>query len=100
MHFGERLSELIPCDRLAPDTNALGRLHQMRGRVKPGANTGGAESGFDHGASGSLPVGSGHMDESAGAMRVAQSLEQPRDPHQIELGGLNLVAKRVKKVNR
>src|ERR1700693_1192876 len=39
------------------------------------------------------------MDEAAHAMRVAEGLEQPRNPLQVELSGLDLISERVKKAN-
>ena len=37
--------------------------------------TGGAQAGFDHGAGGAFPVGSGHVYDAKGPLRLVQSFE-------------------------
>ena len=71
---------VIGSDGLAGDPNALGGFDQVRRRIKPGANARGPQSGFNHRAGGTLPVGSRDVNEAAGTMRVAECAEQPRDP--------------------
>ena len=85
--------------RLAGDVDALGGFHQVRRSVESRANACGAQSGLDHGAGGTLAVGSGDVNPAARALRIAEGIEQTRDALQAEFGGLDFVAERVQEVD-
>ncbi len=68
VHTVKRRAELLRRDCCAIHANPLGRLHQVRRRVKACTNTGSAERAFNEGASGSLPVGSRDMDEAQASL--------------------------------
>src|SRR5580658_3157735 len=97
MNFRAGFRELIFCNRLSADLDALGGFYQMRRRIEAGAHPGNPQAGLNHGAGGTLPVSPGHVNEAALAMRAAQRFQQSCNSVQSELRGLNLVSERVEK---
>ena len=100
VHPVEGGGELRGGDRAAIDADALGRLDQMRRGEQAGAQAGGAQPGFDHGAGGAFAVGAGDVHDARQAFGIAERLEQRGDALQAELGGLDFVAERVEELDR
>src|SRR5580692_12093300 len=97
MNFREGFRELIFCNGLSVDLDALSGLYQMRRCVEARAHAGSPQAHLNHGAGGTLPVSPCHVNEAALAMRTAQRFQQSCNSVQSELRGLNLVSERVEK---
>ena len=72
----------------------------MRRSEEAGAEAGGAQGRFDHGAGGAFAIGAGDVHEAEPVLRAAQGFEHGADALQAEFGGLDLVAERVEELNR
>ena len=68
--------------------------------VESGANACGAESGVDHGAGGTFPVGAGDVDHAIGTLGIAEVGEYGLNALQAELSGEDFVAQGKEKMFR
>ncbi len=92
MDLGEGGGEIGDRDGLAVDADAFGGFDEMGRGVDAGADAGGAEGAFEHGADGALAVGAGDVDGAKGAVGQGEGGEEGLDEFEAEFDGFELVA--------
>ena len=81
----ERGEELL-VQRLAVDPDALAERVQVGAGEQAGAQSGGAQAGFDHRGGGAFALGAGDMDGGASVLRVAHAAQERADAVEGEHG--------------
>ena len=77
--------DLVGCNHLAAHPNPLAESHEVRGGKEPGAITGRARDGIDHGADGTFAVGPGDVNDSLIRTGNVQLTEQTLDVFEPKL---------------
>ncbi len=84
-HRGERRVEPHVVDRRAVDSNPLREPAEVRRRVEPGRQAGGARDGLDHRARRALAVRARDVDRAHGVLRIVEPRERLAHALEAEL---------------
>src|SRR6202030_3059172 len=85
VHKRPRLPKQLIRNDFAMDANALVDSLQMRRSVKPGAQPGGAQYGFQHGRRRTFAVGASNVNAGNGEVWIPQSSGENRNVSEAEL---------------